>query len=72
MEDNPFDSVCNCAFAGDIKPVFAGMVRPSSAHIKLLKMKIKPFKGLNFLPKKKKLSKKDYILINLNLLNNGK
>lgn len=72
MEKNPFDSVCNCAFADDIKPVFAGTVRPSSAQIEHLKMKIKPFKGLNFLPKMKKLSKKDYILTNLNSLNNGK
>lgn len=55
MEKNPFDSVCNCAFDGDIKPVFAGMVRPSSAYIKHFKMKIKPFKGLNFLPKQKKI-----------------
>lgn len=72
MEKNPFDSVCNCAFADDIKPIFAGMVRPSSAHIQHLKMKIKPFKCLNFSPKKKMLSKKDFILINLNSLNNGK
>lgn len=56
MEKNPFDTVCNCAFADDIKPVFTGMVRPSSAYITHIKIKIKPFKGLNFLPKRKKLS----------------
>ena len=71
MENNPFDSVCACASDDDIKPVFNGMFPASSYKVQHLKFKIRPFTGLHFIPQKKKLSKKDYKLINFNSLNNG-
>lgn len=69
MENNPFDLVCACASAEDVKPVFNGVFPASSPRVQSFKMKIRPFQGLDFLPKK--FSNKAYKLINLKSLNNG-